>query len=121
MVVVAIIGILAEITILWFIILSRKGEEGATKGGRCDSQCPGIFQCEYSGVWPGGLSILVPEYLNEIPTVNLGAFFDLSNNVDTLPAVLNNNDGDRSYDTNDGFVWVDCISLDTRGEVISTW
>ena len=122
MIVVAIIGVLAAITIPRFGVLARKGEEGSTKGkmGAIRSALI-IYNAKNEGIWPDDLSAMVPDYLNAVPAVDLGAYFAPSSNVDTLPAELNNNDGDWSYDNTGGLVWVDCNSLDTRKEVISTW
>ena len=122
MIVVAIMGILAAVTLPRFGVLARKGEEGATKGmlGTIRSAVV-IYNAKNEGIWPVDLVDLVPDYLNKVPEVNLGAYFPATTNVDTDPGELHDDDGDWSYDNTSGKVWVDCNSLDTKREVISTW
>jgi len=122
MIVVTIIGVLAVIVMPRFGVLARKGEEGATKGklGAIRSAVI-IYNAKNEGIWATDINTLVPDYLNEVPEINLGAYFPVSRNVDTDPAELNDDDGDWSYDNTIGKVWIDCSRLDTKREIVSTW
>jgi len=122
MIVVTIIGVLAAIVIPTFGILTRRADEGATKGklGAIRSAV-NIYNAKNEDIWAADMNALVPVYLDKVPLLKLGKYFQESTGIDTDPGQLNDNDGDWSYDTLTGKVWVDCNFTDTQNVVISAW
>lgn len=122
MIVVTIIGVLAAIVAPMFGVLTRRADEGSTKGklGAIRSAV-NIYNAKNEGIWAADTNALVPVYLDKVPAVRIGKYFPESTGIDTDPGELNDNDGDWSYDTSTGKVWVDCNFTDTQNGVISAW
>src|SRR4051794_7515223 len=83
MIVVAIIGILAAVAIPKFADMLRKSKEGATKGSLTNLRSAlTIYISDNEGLSPdlgpnGNLAntaVIVPQYINSIPTAKLGAY-----------------------------------------------
>jgi prepilin-type N-terminal cleavage/methylation domain-containing protein len=143
MIVVAIIGILAAVAIPKFADMLRKSKEGATKGSLTNLRSAlTIYISDNEGIQPFLYSpaaaytsanlqtVMVPKYIESIPTVKLGTYHTDS------AAVLMAASGDRSSvvsgaggnvggwvytSTSGGGWWVNSANTDTKNAFITTW
>ena len=134
MIVVAIIGILAAVAVPKFADLINKSKEGATKGGL--SAVRGALHVYYGnneGVFPGNITYLVPQYINEIPTAKLpGTGHSDSASVTALATTSDTPEGSsgggwayytHTVSTHATYGWfgVNCTHSDLKGTTWSTY
>jgi prepilin-type N-terminal cleavage/methylation domain-containing protein len=138
MIVVAIIGILAAVSIPKFAQLIRKSEEGATKGAL--SSIRGAIRVYYGdneGLYPAdhlGVLTLNNKYLSAMPDAYVPAYHPKTrtvlNNDDLGLAAINTSDtGAWMYwnastavpPRNQGDIWVGCQHANLKGEVWTTF
>ena len=143
MIVVAIIGILAAVAIPKFADMLRKSKEGATKGSLTNLRsCLTIYISDNEGLAPymgvngsipstTELEVLIPKYIETIPTAKLGTYHADTDRIITRGAVPDRgvtaaayaaNSGGWIYTSSDGGVFfVNCIHTDTKGSYFTTW
>ena len=127
MIVVAIIGILAEIAIPKFAELIRKSNEGASKGslGAIRSALS-IYYGDMEGQYPTNLWSLTinGKYLSAIPRAKTPNYHSDSSGTNQSSGSTAVSDGggwayvDDVGDANFGTIWVNCTHTDTKG---TTW
>ncbi len=143
MIVVAIIGILAAVAIPKFADMLRKSKEGATKGSLTNLRSVlTIYVSDNEGltpyVGPNGsvpgvteLGVLIPKYIESIPTAKLGTYHIDMDRIITRGAVPDRGataalyaatSGGWIYSSSDGgLFFVNCIHTDTKGTYITSW
>ena len=139
MLVVAIIGLLAAIAIPKFGNLVTKAKEAAVKGklGSLRSAIS-IYYADNESVYPRGYFvgnlnpafrfILMPKYIQEIPTISIPNVSDHPSSNDATSR-FNGTDwpwwnGSRmayAFDTADGVLTVNCTHTDSTGVTWSLW
>ena len=149
MIVVAVLGILAAVAVPKYANMTRKSQEGATRGGLASLRSAlTIYVSDNEGLpplslgSPGGapasqlyVDVMVPKYNFEIPSTQLRIYYD-DNNVIYVKAVEGNFDGNKSSHTptggtdiggwaytssTEGAIWASCSRTDTSNRDITTW
>jgi prepilin-type N-terminal cleavage/methylation domain-containing protein len=123
MIVVAIIGILAAISIPKFANVIRKSHEGATKGNLGTMRgALSIYYGDMEGQYPSDVTALTlsSKYLASIPESKAPPYH--ANNAVALNAPAADDGGGWVYDnapadSTFGSVWVNCTHTDTKGSV----
>ncbi len=143
MIVVAIIGILAAVAIPKFADMLRKSKEGSTRGSLTNLRsCLTIYISDNEGLTPylgvnGSvpssieLAVLIPKYIENIPTAKLGTYHPDMDRIITRGAVPDRGataalyaaaSGGWIYTSSDGGMYfVNCIHTDTKNSWITTW
>jgi len=144
MIVVAIIGILGVVAVPKFADLIRKSQEGSLKGSLSAIRSAlAVYYGTNEGVYPNGpqlsnstvlSSSLVPNYLEEIPTITVPGTNAATNRVfchaNTSPAMSPGHEhdgsgwlyaGQSSANTNWGSVWIACTHTDLGGTPWSSY
>lgn len=126
-VMVAVLGVVAAITVPKFQTMLYQSREGRTKTHLGDLRgALAIYYSDNFGLFPSDdgtpetrlASALVPRYLKRIPAVELPHFHP--NQSNTVQDRFDDS-GDWVYTTLDGFVAVNCTHADTKGLAISSW
>lgn len=152
MIVVAIIGILAAVAVPKFAEMVRKSKEGATKGSLSALRSSlTIYVSDNEGVQPLTrlvpaavspldtvfVSVMVPKYMDSIPTMKLGTYlpdsetfhirrttgvFDGNRSSDTPKTVATGEVGGWIYTSaSEGVMWVSASRTDTKYQDVTTW
>lgn len=123
----AVLGVVAAITIPYFRLSLYESREGRTKANLGDLRgALAIYYSDNFGLYPSDQgtpqtrlrSTLVPNYIKEIPYVELPHL-----HKEKLNTVQDRFDGqgDWLYSTLNGYVGVNSAALDTKGHSVSTW
>lgn len=127
LIMVVVIGAVAAITLPKFQEALHESREGRTKARLGDLRgALAIYYSDNFGLYPSDegtpetrlSSVLVPQYLKEMPDVDL-----THHHPKKLKSVQDRFDdaGDWLYSTLGGYVAVNCLHEDTKGRVISSW
>lgn len=144
MIVVAIIGILAAVAVPKFAEMIRKSKEGSTKGALSALRSAlTIYMSDNEGIQPLSRNnpvdpsneqltvAMVPRYIEEIPTMKLGAYHSDTSFLQ-VTVTTGNFDGTKSSGVSDlggwvftsgadGKFWANCSHTDTKEENITAW
>jgi hypothetical protein len=127
MIITVVLGVVGAVTVPKFRTMLYQSREGRTKARLGDLRgALAIYYSDNFGLYPLDegpadkrlASVLVPQYLKAMPEVDLPHFH--SKKLSTVQDRFDDN-GDWMYSTLHGFVAVNCLHLDTRGEAISGW
>ena len=127
LVMIAVIGVVAAITIPKFRTMVYQSREGRTRAHLGDLRgALAIYYSDNFGLFPSDegtpetrlSSALVPRYLKQIPAVELPHLH--ARELNTVQDRLDDT-GDWFYTALDGFVSVNCTHVDTKGEPVSSW
>ncbi len=124
MIVVAVIGILASVSIPKFSDMLEKSKEGATKGNIAALKSAVVIYYASNSVWPGGLTDnrFLTKYIQKIPAVKVThskSGYKLSGtstavNVVVVNATINTNTDGWKYNKVTGNIWLRNSQTDTR-------
>lgn len=126
MIVVAIIGLLAYISIAKISTLIIKSKQGTTKGhlGSIRSALK-VYYSDNQGIWPQNLSSLTGGdyhgYLDLIPTAETGIHPDNSQEFDGTEINEATAQGGWFYNADEGIIRVNCSHTDISYTIISNW
>lgn len=127
LIMVAVLGVVAAITVPKFRAMVHESREGRTKSRLGDIRgALAIYYSDNFGLYPSDegspetrlAATLVPQYLKQIPFVDLPHLHP--RRLNTVQDRFDDN-GDWTYTTLNGFVAVNCTHADTRGEPVSSW
>lgn len=127
LIMVAVLGVVAAITVPKFKVMLHQSREGQTKTHLGDLRgALAIYYSDNFGIYPSDagtaetrlVSSLVPTYLKKIPSVELKHLH--SKKLNTIQDRFDDS-GDWVYTTLRGFVAVNCTHEDTKGQIISMW
>ena len=124
MMVVFILGILAAVMVPKFADQTRRSTEGQTKVSLTNLHSALlVYFADNIGVDASTLTVLVPDYIDAIPTAEIGHYHanDDTSYWGTSFTGVNTDAGGWFYVTPSGAVFVNCVHTDTRGTVISSW
>ncbi len=124
---VVVLGVVAAITIPHFRRTVYENREGRTKANLGDLRgALAIYYSDHFGLYPSDegapetrlKSALVPQYIKEIPSVELPHL-----HKEKLNTVQDRFDGrgDWLYSTLGGYVGVNSAAMDTKGRPVSEW
>jgi hypothetical protein len=127
LVMVVVLGVVFAVTFPKFRVMLYQSREGRTKAHLGDLRgALAIYYSDNFGLYPSDEGTpttrlsksLVPQYIKSMPSVDL---------VHYHPKKLNtvedrfDDSGDWVYTTLHGFVAVNCLHTDTKGQAISSW
>lgn len=125
--IIVVLGVVASITVPKFLLMLHQSREARTKSHLGDLRgALAIYYSDNFGRYPSDegtpetrlANALVPQYLKRIPDVELRHYY--SRNLNTVQDRFDDQ-GDWMYSMLNGFVAVNSLRLDTKGEVISSW
>lgn len=126
MLIVAIIGLLAFISIAKFSELITKSKQGTTRGhlGSLRSALR-VYYSDNQGLWPQNLSALISGdyagYLDLIPTAETGVHPDSNQEYDGTTVNEATAQGGWFYNSAEGETHVNCTHTDISHTIISSW
>ncbi|MCG3206128.1 MAG: hypothetical protein KCHDKBKB_02855 [Elusimicrobia bacterium] len=125
--IIVVLGVVAYITVPKFQLMLYQSREARTKSHLGDLRgALAIYYSDNFGRYPSDegtpetrlSSALVPQYLKRIPSVELRHLY--SRNLNTVQDRFDDQ-GDWMYSLLNGFVAVNSLRKDTKGEAISNW
>jgi type II secretory pathway pseudopilin PulG len=127
LIMVAVLGVVAAITIPKFRLMTYQSRESRTKSRLGEIRgALAIYYSDNFGLYPSDegspetrlTATLVPQYLKQIPFVDLPHLH--SKRLNTVQDRIDDS-GDWTYSTLNGFAAVNCTHADTHGEPVSSW
>ena len=125
--IVVVLGVVAFISVPKFQLMLYQSRESRTKSHLGDLRgALAIYYSDNFGRYPSDAgtpetrlsTVLVPQYLKKIPDVELKHLY--SRNLNTVQDRFDDQ-GDWMYSLLNGFVAVNSLKTDTKGEAISSW
>lgn len=125
--ILTVLGVVAFITVPKFKVMVYQSREGQTKGNLGDIRgAVAIYYSDNFGRYPSDegtpesrlSTALIPQYMKRLPSVELTHIYPSKKN--TVQDRLDDQ-GDWVYSTVNGFVAVNSLKPDTKGESISAW
>ncbi len=126
-IILVVVSVVCAVTLPQFRIMLHQSREGRTKANLGDLRgALAIYYSDNYGLYPSDTgspenrlrSSLVPQYLKDIPPVELPHLY--SENLNTVQDRFDGR-GDWMYTTLNGYIAVNSGEKDTTGEIISTW
>lgn len=126
-IIIVVLGVVGFITVPKFKTMLYQSRESRTKSHLGDLRgALAIYYSDNFGRYPSDegtpetrlSGALVPQYLKKIPDVELSHYY--GNNRNTVQDRFDDQ-GDWMYSTLNGFVAVNSLRPDTKGEAISSW
>lgn len=127
LIIIVVLGVVAFITVPKFQVMLYQSRESRTKSHLGDLRgALAIYYSDNFGRYPSDegtpdtrlTAALVPTYLKRIPDVELSHLY--ARNLNTVQDRFDDQ-GDWMYSMLNGFVAVNSLKADTKGEPISSW